>query len=243
MGANGAVEALAASSSRLYVGGSFSRVNGRAHSNLAAVALANGAPCRRVDGADERRGARPPLQHSNGSCVRRRPLLERRRRGATVPCRRRRQIGVSVSLGEHAAGAGLGARAELKRPTLRGVGGHQGGQLDSYRPLTGRRRWHHFADGDVQTVAIAGSEILAGGHFLNACRGGGGGSPWVCTTPVQRDRLFATNTSGALQPWDPGANSLYGVWALRADAGHVDAGGDFTIVHQTHQARYVEFLR
>ena len=80
--------------------------------------------------------------------------------------------------------------------------------------------------------------VVAGGRVVD-----GGGSPWVCTVPVQRDRFFATSTSGALEPWNPGANSLYGVWALRADAGHVDAGGDFTIVHETHQARYVEFLR
>src|SRR6185437_8191629 len=242
-GANGAVEALAASSSRLYVGGSFSRVNGRAHSNLAAVALANGALARawtaRTNGAvhallfSTRTGRVYVGGHFSSVDGAARPFL------AAVG-------GKSGSVFRWAStplGQVWALALSSNGPLYAGVGGHQGGQLDSYRPLTGRRRWHHFADGDVQTVAIAGSEILAGGHFLNACRGGGGGSPWVCTTPVQRDRLFATNTSGALQPWDPGANSLYGVWALRADASHVVAGGDFTIVHQTHQARYVEFLR
>ena len=127
-------------------------------------------------------------------------------------------------------------------PLYAAVGGHEGGQLDSYDAATGRRRWQRFADGDVQAVALAGNEVLAGGHFLNACgTNQGGGSPWVCTVPVQRDRFFATDASGALQPWNPAANSLYGVWALRADAGHIVAGGDFTTVDGTHQARYAEF--
>jgi hypothetical protein len=240
---NGEVDALAASRSRLYVGGSFSRVNDHAHGNLAAVASGNGALVgtwaarangavhalllntgtgrvyvgghfSRVDGA-----ARPFLAAVGG------------KRGSVFRW-------ASTPLGQVWALA-----LSPQGPLYAAAGGHQGGQLDSYRPLTGRRRWHRFADGDVQAVAIAGSEILAGGHFLNACRGGGGGSPWTCTAPVQRDRFFATSTSGALEPWNPGANSLYGVWALRADAGHVEAGGDFTTVHETHQARYVEFLR
>jgi hypothetical protein len=215
---NGEVDALAASQTRLYVGGSFSRVNARAHGNLAAVALGTGALIgtwtaqtngavhvllfstatgrvyvgghfSRVDGS-----ARPFLTALGG------------KRGSVFRWE-------SPPLGQVWALA-----LSQQGPLYAAVGGHQGGQLDSYRPLTGRRRWHRFADGDVQAVAIAGSEILAGGHFLNACRGGGGGSPWICTAPVQRDRF-------------------------RADTGHVDAGGDFTIVHQTHQARYVEFLR
>jgi outer membrane protein assembly factor BamB len=125
-----------------------------------------------------------------------------------------------------------------------GVGGHQGGQLDSYQPSTGSLRWHRFADGDVQTVSVAGSTILAGGHFLNVCStNAGGGSPWVCTVPLQRERFFATNASGAVQSWNPGGNSLYGVWALRSDASHIVAGGDFTVVDGSHQARYAEFLR
>jgi hypothetical protein len=240
---NGKVDALAASRTRLYVGGSFSRVNGGPSGNLAAVTLrtgtlvskwtarTNGAvhvllfstPTGRVYvGGDFSRvdgSARPSLAAVGG------------KRGSVFRW-------ASPPLGQVWALA-LSPRG----PLYAAVGGHQGGQLDSYRPLTGRRRWHRFADGDVQAVAIAGSEILAGGHFLNACRGGGGGHPWVCTVPVKRDRFFATSASGALEPWNPGANSLYGVWALRADAGHVDAGGDFTIVHETHQARYVEFLR
>jgi len=124
------------------------------------------------------------------------------------------------------------------------VGGHQGGQLDSFDPGSGALRWNRFADGDVQAVSTSGNIVFAGGHFLNACATNqGGGNPWVCTQPVARNRFFATDLSGALLPWDPEGNSLYGVWALRSDVGHIVAGGDFTIVDAVHQARFAEFLR
>jgi len=124
------------------------------------------------------------------------------------------------------------------------VGGHQGGQLDSFDPGSGALRWNRFADGDVQAVSTSGNIVFAGGHFLNACATNqGGGNPWVCTQPVARNRFFATDRSGALLPWNPDGNSLYGVWALRSDVGHIVAGGDFTIVDGVHQARFAEFLR
>jgi hypothetical protein len=124
------------------------------------------------------------------------------------------------------------------------VGGHEGGQLDSFNPAGGALRWDRFADGDVQAVSVTGDRVFAGGHFMNACATNqGGGTPWVCTAPVMRNRFFATDTSGALLPWDPEGNSLYGVWALRSDAGHIVAGGDFTVVDGMHQARYAEFVR
>ena len=126
-------------------------------------------------------------------------------------------------------------------PLYAAVGGHQGGQLDSYHPLTGGLRWHRFADGDMQAVSIAGSTILAGGHFLNVCTTNqGGGSPWVCTAPLRRNRFFATDQNGAIQSWNPDGNALYGVWALRNDATHIVAGGDFTIIDGQHQAHYAE---
>ncbi|HEY2789744.1 MAG TPA: hypothetical protein VGI72_09810 [Gaiellales bacterium] len=241
---NGEVDALAASATKLYVGGTFSRVDGLAHGNLGAVALGTGA----IAGAWAARanGAVHTLLVGTGSGRvyvgghfsavdgAARPFL------AAVGAKRGSAFGwASAPLGQVWSLA-LSPAGSL----YAGVGGHQGGQLDSYQPSTGSLRWHRFADGDVQTVSVAGSEILAGGHFLNVCStNAGGGTPWVCTVPMQRDRFFATDASGAVQSWDPGGNSLYGVWALRSDAGHIVAGGDFTIVDGSHQARYAEFLR
>ena len=242
--ANGAVNALAASNTTLYVGGAFTRVDGVAHRTLAAVSLAT--------------GALRPAFHAGTSGVVNTLLRDAGTRRLYVGGKFARIDGLSRPfLG--AVGSRRGAAFRWANPPLgqvwslalqpgaslyAAVGGHEGGQLDAYAPSTGRRRWHRFADGDVQAVALTGGEVLAGGHFLNVCgTNAGGGSPWVCAVPVQRDRFFATDATGAVQSWDPSANSLYGVWALRTDPRHVIAGGDFTIVNGSHQARYAEFLR
>jgi hypothetical protein len=242
--ANGEVDAMAASASKLYVGGTFSRVDGTAHSNLGAVGLGSGA----IAGAWTARanGAVHTLLDATGSGR----VFVGGHFSAVDGASRPFLAAVGAKRGSvfRWASAPLGQVWSLVLSPqgwlYAGVGGHQGGQLDSYQPLTGRLRWHRFADGDVQTVSVAGSTILAGGHFLNACATGqGGGSPWVCTVPLQRDRFFATDQSGAIQPWNPGGNSLFGVWVLRSDATHIAAGGDFTLVDGAHQARYAEFLR
>jgi hypothetical protein len=242
--ANAAVNALAASNTTLYVGGAFSRVDGVARRTLAAVSLATGA-------------LRPAFRAGTSGVVN--TLLRDAGTGRLyvggkfaridgVPRPFLGAVGSRRGAAFRWANAPLGQVWSLAlRPggsLYAAVGGHEGGQLDSYAPATGRRRWHRFADGDVQAVTLSGGEVLAGGHFLNVCgTNAGGGSPWVCAVPVQRDRFFATDTTGAVQSWDPGANSLYGVWALRADPQHVIAGGDFTVVDGSHQARFAEFLR
>jgi hypothetical protein len=242
--ANGVVNALAASDTTLYLGGAFTRVDGALHHTLAAVSLASGV-------------VRPAF-HAGTNGVVNTLLRDAVTRRLYVGGKFARIDGVARpylgAIGSRRGAAFRWANAPLGQvwslalqaggSLYAAVGGHEGGQLDSYSPATGRRRWHRFADGDVQAVALAGSEVLAGGHFLNVCGTNiGGGSPWVCAAPVQRDRFFATDRAGAVQPWNPGANSLYGVWSLRTDARHVIAGGDFTIVGGSHQARYVQFLR
>jgi len=240
--ANSTVNALGASGSTLYLGGAFTRVDGSAHRHLGAVALATGTP-RGLFRAGTSGVVNALLDDSasgrlyvGGKFTRIDGVL-RPNLGAVGQVR-----GAAFHWGTPPLGQVWSLALAPGGPLYAAVGGHEGGQLDSYDAATERRRWQRFADGDVQAVALAGNEVLAGGHFLNACgTNQGGGSPWVCTVPVQRDRFFATDASGALQPWNPAANSLYGVWALRADAGHIVAGGDFTTVDGTHQARYAEF--
>jgi hypothetical protein len=241
---NGAVDAMAASATTLYVGGTFSRVDGSARRNLAALALGGGG----LRGAWDA-SANGPVHVLLADTVSGRVFVGghfARVDGASRPFLA--SVGAKRGSVFKWASTPLGQVWSLalspQGPLYAAVGGHQGGQLDSYHPLTGGLRWHRFADGDVQAVSIAGATILAGGHFLNACTTNqGGGNPWVCTSPLQRHRFFATDQSGAIQSWDPGANSLYGVWALRSDATHIVAGGDFTVVGSAHQARYAEFLR
>ena len=242
--ANGQVTALAASARRLYIGGTFSRVEGHAHGNLAAVSLRTGALARSwtartngtvhtllVDTADGRVFVGGHFSRVDG---RSRPWL------ASLGAKR----GSVFRWASPPLGQVWSVTLSPQGPLYAAVGGHQGGQLDSYHPLTGGLRWHRFADGDVQAVSVAGSTILAGGHFLNACTTNqGGGSPWMCAAPLRRNRFFATNQQGAIQSWNPNGNSLHGVWVLRSDRRHVAAGGDFTIIDGIHQARYAEFPR
>jgi hypothetical protein len=243
---NGEVDAMAASATRLYIGGNFTRVDGVARHNLGSLGLNGGGLA-----SAWRASANGPVHVllDDGGAARifvgghfstvdglSRPFLTAvgAKKGAAFKWH-------SAPLGQ------VWALALGSSSLYAAVGGHEGGQLDSFVPGTGSLRWNRYADGDVQAVAIAGSEVLAGGHFLNACGdtsgAPGGGSPWVCTVPVQRNRLFATDVHGAIQSWNPDANTLYGVWALRADATHVAAGGDFTKVDGSHQARFAEFLR
>ncbi len=242
--ANATVNTLAASSSTLYLGGAFTRVDGIARRSLGAVSLATGALRGRFRASTSGvvntllGDASTGRLYVGGNFARidglSRPFL-----GAVGERR-----GAAFRWSSAPLGQVWSLALDPGGPLYAAVGGHLGGQLDSYTAATGTRRWHRFADGDVQAVALAGGEVLAGGHFLNACgTNQGGGSPWVCTVPVQRDRFFATNAAGTIQPWNPGANSLYGVWALRADAHHIVAGGDFTTVAGNHQARFAEFLR
>lgn len=243
---NGEVDAMAASSTRLFVGGSFSRVDGASRRNLGAVGLSGGGLASAWQ-ADTNGQVHALLIGSGTGRIyvggnfanvdgRSRPFLAAvgSKKGAAFTWR-------TAPLGQ------VWGLALSSTSLYAAVGGHEGGQLDAYDPGTGGRRWSRYADGDVQAVALAGGEVIAGGHFLNACGdtsgAPGGGSPWVCTVPVQRDRFFATDANGALKSWNPGANSLYGVWALRTDATHVVAGGDFTLVDGAHQARFAEFLR
>jgi hypothetical protein len=245
--ANGEVDALAASATKLYLGGTFSSVDGVAHGNVAAVTLGTGAKANgwaaRTNGPVHTLlvGTGTGRVYIGGHFS----AVDGRARSwlAAVGAKQGSAFAwATAPLGQVWALA-LGPQGQL----YAGVGGHEGGQLDSYNAATGSRHWQRFADGDVQTVSVAGSEVLAGGHFVNACGdtsgAPGGGSPWVCTVQVQRRRFFATNSAGALQPWNPDGDSLYGVWALRSDATHIAAGGDFKVVDGIHQARYAEFLR
>jgi hypothetical protein len=241
---NGTVDALAASATTLYVGGSFSAIDGSARANLGAVALGGGAldTSWRVTA----NGTVHTLLDAHslkrvfiGGKFTRIDAVSRTDLASVGEKRGALRTWASAPLGQVWSLA-LGGSTAL----YAGVGGHEGGQLDSFDPGSGALRWNRFADGDVQAVSVNGNTVFAGGHFMNACATNqGGGSPWVCTVPVARNRFFATDTSGAILPWDPNGNALYGVWALRSDIGHIVAGGDFTIVDGVHQARFAEFLR
>ncbi|TQJ10136.1 hypothetical protein [Lapillicoccus jejuensis] len=111
-----------------------------------------------------------------------------------------------------------------------GAGG--GGRLATYR-LDGtlaRTPWQ--TDGDVQTVTLAGSTLVAGGHFARVCLGGRTATT-NCADPVTRKKGFAVDrASGTVTGWGPRFNSAGGLFASAYDAatGRLWVGGDFTTV-------------
>jgi hypothetical protein len=164
--------AVAPDASRVYLGGSFSSINGDAGTrNLVAVSPTSGA----VDGS-----FRPDIR------VQTTELLAQ---------------GTSVA----AAMAGSGGRVAVFQ-------------------TNGALRVEGRTDGNAQAVALAGEEVVAGGHFGNFCVGGN------CNDPVRRSKALSMTLSGALTDFAPQFNSTFGVWALAYDpaTGRLFAGGDFT---------------
>ena len=102
--------------------------------------------------------------------------------------------------------------------------------------------WKGGTNGNVQAITVVGGIVYVGGHFQNYC--GPVSGQHTCSTPTPREKLLAVDeNSGALQSWNPSANSSLGVFSLAADAssGDVFAGGDFTSIGQRKQQGYAQF--
>jgi hypothetical protein len=78
-------------------------------------------------------------------------------------------------------------------------------------------------DGHVQVTASSGTTVFVGGEFTHTTDVGG--------HVVARGRLAALNArTGALLPWNPGANKAVYAIAVDAARGTVYVGGDFSTV-------------
>ena len=78
--------------------------------------------------------------------------------------------------------------------------------------------WNPGASSYVLTLAVSGSTVYAGGYFTGV--GGGDGSQ------ATRNYLAAFDASGAVLPWNPGANNFVNSLAVAGTT--VYAGGAFT---------------
>jgi Domain of unknown function (DUF5122) beta-propeller len=122
------------------------------------------------------------------------------------------------------------------------AGGGGGGNFAGLDLSTGARQWIGGTNGNVQAIAAVGGVVYAGGHWSNYC--GQTAGAHTCPHPTPRPKLLAVDeATGALLPWNPGANSSLGVFALAGDAaaGNLFAGGDFTAIGGHAQQRYAEF--
>ena len=238
------VNALAVLGSTVYLGGNFTHANGVARSRLAAVTTSGALVSRwhpsadavvralAVDKATGRVYAGGDFTHISGSSQ---PYLAALSTSSAAVNR----------WASHPPGRVWGIA--IDGPNLyTAVGGHvPAGEAAAYNATTGNQLWSRWTDGDAQTIAASNGSVFVGGHFINTCAThSGSGSPWVCTNPLVRTKLMQlTETTGALQPWNPTCDAVYGVWTLRATTTHILIGGDFTHVQNQHHWHYTTFLR
>jgi len=122
--------------------------------------------------------------------------------------------------------------------TLFLAGGGAGGRVGALSASSGAKLWEISVDGNVQGVAVTGSELVAGGHFDNVCDPGTN-----CQNPIVRHKVLASDVStGALDTgWHPSVNSSLGVFGVAATSSKVMIGGDFTKAGGLDQAHYAQF--
>jgi hypothetical protein len=237
--ASGEVFTIASVNGLLYLGGGFSTVDGSARANLAAVSTTTGALSSWSPTADQevrslklvsgntRLIAGGNFTQINGS--------SQNRLAALSPT-----TGATLQWNTHVSYDVIGLATDSTGVYVAGAGG--GGNFAGFNPSTGSLMWQGGTNGNVQAIGVVGGFVYLGGHFQTYC--GPQGGQHTCTTPISRDKLLAVDeTNGALQAWNPSANSVLGVFALTGVStnGDVLAGGDFTSTGQRTQQGYAQF--
>jgi hypothetical protein len=223
----------------LYVGGDFTTAGGSARTRLAAFATSTGALTSWAPSADDLVKALSvtadgskvivggDFTHISGTSQSHIAALDPST-GAPLPWATHVSYSV-IDLDVDASGVFV-------------AGGGGGGNFAGLNPSTGGRLWIGGTNGNVQAIAVVGGVVYAGGHYGNYC--GPVAGAHTCAHPTPRAKLLAVDEStGALLPWNPGANSSLGVFALAGDpaTGNLFAGGDFTTIGGRSQQRYAEF--
>ncbi len=235
------VLALAATGSRLYVGGKISRIHGQSRSRLAALST-SGRVLRtwrpRVNGfvrtialSRDRRSV-----FIGGDFTR---VGRRKQHHLAKLDARRGRVRHLVNHPRYPVDQIVATKHDLYL-----AGNGAGGHAASYT-TRGHFRWVKQTDGAVHSVALLGGVLYVGGQFAHICVGNTGHptTGFDCPTVLTTRRHLAALSSGTGSPlaWDPGTNSVDGVFAVKAVAGGVRIGGDFTAVHGDDQEGYAAF--
>jgi hypothetical protein len=238
--ADGLVNSLALSGNTLYAGGSFLTLAGTARSHLAAVDATTGAlsttwaPAandivKAVDMAVD--GSRVYVAGSFTTI----DGASHRHVAALDPA-----SGAPVASFSHGLSyAVVDMAVDASGVFIAGAGG--GGNFADLSLTTGTTVWQGGTDGNVQAIATLDGVVYVGGHYDNYC--GMQGGQHTCTTSIQRHKLLAVDeATGALQSWDPSANSALGVFALTGSGTTLGVGGDFTRIGGRAQQGFAEFV-
>lgn len=137
-----------------------------------------------------------------------------------------------------------GLVASAGRVYVSGTG--PGGHVGSYT-AKGARRWVVQTDGNVQALAVIGSNVYAGGNFDHVCASNTGGPDggFDCRKNLAtRHKVVALGTyRGTLRAWAPNPNSSLGVTAMARSASSLLVGGWFTVVHGQPCQGFARFSR
>jgi Domain of unknown function (DUF5122) beta-propeller len=237
--ANNPVRALARSDSKLYLGGSFTRLtrggNARRRLRLAAVGLTRGriSPAfgPKVNGTVKAfapgQGGRiyvgGDFTQANGK--------DRRYLAAFTARSGRLSKEWTPSL-RSVGPCGFGCIQDLaatKSQVYAGVGGRRrhGNSIHSFGAQKGRRVWSWKGNGDFHSVEVRGSRVYAGGHFLQ-----------VGTRERRRFATFGARR-GRLKRYSPSFNRL--VQTVDFLGRRLFVGGNFTEVNGNNRPRLARF--
>jgi len=251
-GIDGRVRALALHGNRLYVGGSFGSVDGPAGSvarpKLAALDAASGAvlpwtPPALGPGAFLTNSGVPTPTAPSGDVV-----------AIAVPGDGSR-VFVAGSFLDFAGRSGLvvldsltGQAApeqyDIDRPVFDldvwpvdkeivfGAAGGSGGHVYAFgvdRP--GQPLWSTWVDGDAPGVAASANAVYLMGHY-----------DYAGPHKAERRHLAAFDVGdGAVEPWNPVANTAQGAFSAAVGAGHLFVGGEFTRINGRPQPGFAQF--
>lgn len=233
--------ALAVANGRLYLGGSFTGVDGSQRRNLAAFSLAD-------DRLDTRwRPAADDTVHAlavHGPRV----YLGGSFHAVDAVHGTLRLAAVNGASGAVDPAFLPRAPAEVHALAVDPAGiyvatGGVGGRALAYT-YAGVRRWQRTFDGDLAAIAVDDGVAYVGGHFDSACLTDENGVHGTCAGgSMPRVKLAAVTSRGALAPWAPQANGVIGVRVLSFNraARTLEVGGDFTMIGGLDRRRFASF--
>jgi trimeric autotransporter adhesin len=231
--ANAKVKAVDAVSGRLYVGGAFTSINGRSHRRLAAVSTETGSLVPWSGGTNDVVHA---LKVSGGMVYAGGDFTSPRRYAAAFSASGGAWNGAwdpfvgNIDPARCGNGCVLDVDADSKRVYL-AVGGVGGNRAVATNSTTGNTVWQKIGDGDFHSIAVGGSRVYAGGHFISV----GGDS-------TRKRFITVQASSGAyISDFNPFFDKT--PWAITTtpDNWRLYVGGAFTRVSGVAQHKFALF--
>lgn len=256
----GRVRSIAVAGDRLYVGGDFARVGGSARAKVAALDATTGAL---LDWAPPALG---PGRHVGQTGVPTTDAPAGNVYALAVPADGSRVYvagnfidfagrgGLLVL--DAATGAPLPKQWRVSRPlfdlavwpgdgrTVFAAAGGPGGRLYAFDPRQpDKPRWQAAVDGDAVGVTASATHAFLLGHYDYIVPKGSTCYQY-CPNGRSRRHLAAFDAkTGALDGWNPRANTSTGPWAAAVTADHLLVVGEFTTINGKQRPGYAQFPR